>query len=194
MSRSNCTAKECDREQVARGYCHKHWKRWRATGTVEMGRPNHKGMNEVDRFFMYVDKNGPIHPIFQSPCWLWQGGKITGGYAVFRRTTGVVGPVKILVHRYSFELFYYAIPEGMEIDHMCKTRHCVNPQHLDLVTRLENIRRSNRHKVSKMHCINGHRFTPENTYFAKGRLHRACRTCQRASARRQREKQKNVTV
>lgn len=177
MNKQLCIVPDCDRTTVAKGLCHKHWKRMRSNGTLELQRRNYKGMDEQERFWMYVNKQGKPHPIFPTPCWEWTGSLIKGGYALFRlSSTNPSQQEKILAHRYSFELTYYPIPEGMEIDHMCKTRHCVNPDHLDLVTRQENIDRS-----QKSECLRGHPYSPENTKIkrsGKG-YKRVCQLCQK---------------
>lgn len=105
-------------------------------------------------------------------CWLWLGAQDLQGY-------GRLGAR--LAHRVSYELFSGPIPEGLEIDHLCRVRSCVNPAHLEPVTHQENMSRSSligAHNRDKTHCKRGHEFTPEST-----RLHldgaRACRICER---------------
>jgi DNA-binding transcriptional regulator YiaG len=68
-----------------------------------------------------------------SPCWLWQGHIGQLGYGWIKR-----GPV----HRVYFEQARGPVPDGMELDHLCRVRHCVNPDHLEVVTRSENVRRA----------------------------------------------------
>lgn len=93
---------------------------------------------------------------------------------------------KQLVHRVAYELHIGPIPEGMQIDHLCFTRHCVNPAHLEAVTPMVNNMRSSspsRFNAEKTHCHNGHAFTAENTYYRQDRRGRLCRACGAARAR-----------
>ena len=111
-------------------------------------------------------------------CWLWQGVKGRGGYGKFRdhgKTT--------LAHRYAYRKFIGEIPTGLELDHLCRTRECCNPRHLEAVTAQENLLRGNTvaaRNVAKTHCPKGHEYTPANTYrYPDGR--RRCIECRRIS-------------
>ena len=92
-------------------------------------------------FWRHVDKSAG-----EDGCWLWKSKKIRG-YGYFR----IHKPKKVdvSVHRYSYKMAYGEIPAGLQIDHLCSVRHCVQPKHLEAVTCLENNRRSwarGRHK------------------------------------------------
>jgi hypothetical protein len=81
----------------------------------------------------------------------------------------------------------------MEIDHLCRNTHCVNPAHLEPVTHSVNLRRSplmDRHS-HRTHCIRGHEFTPENTMKRNNGKWRACRECQRMHTRNWRAERVN---
>lgn len=106
-------------------------------------------------------------------CWLWMAAT-NGGYGAYGRTTA---------HRASYEIYVGPIPDGMQVDHLCRVRSCVNPSHLEPVTRIENVRR---HYSLIVSCNQGHEFTPENTYVYRG--HRCCRKCNAAAARRLKQK------
>ena len=89
-----------------------------------------------ERFWIKVNKNGPIHPILQTACWLWTGCEITG-YGQFNNDNRKV----VYVHVFSYELHYGPVPLGLEVDHFCSIRNCVRPEHLEAVTPKENCRR-----------------------------------------------------
>jgi len=113
-------------------------------------------------------------------CWCWTGNLNRDGYAYFKfdgRFTSV--------HRASYEEFVGSIPDGMDIDHLCRVRDCVNPDHLEPVSHVENCARGSRAQAT--HCMNGHEFTEVNTYRRKdGRSvnSRRCRQCLSAAQRR----------
>lgn len=121
-----------------------------------------------------LDASTVRHP---GGCWIWTGTLYSNGYG----SIYVDGRVS-LTHRVSYEIRVSKVPEGLEIDHLCRVRSCLNPEHLEPVTHAENMRRAMR-----THCVNGHEFTAENTYRpADGK--RYCRTCRRQRNREQRER------
>lgn|SRR5882724_3004971 len=128
------------------------------------------------RFWAKVDKNGPI-PAYRpdlGPCWIWKG-TCANGYGNVRR-----GKKLFLAHRVTYQALRGIIPDGLEPDHLCRVGACINPWHLELVTHKINMLRGNGvggENARKTHCINGHPFTPENTYQYPSRQHRACRIC-----------------
>lgn len=117
-----------------------------------------------------------------SGCWLWTGALMKNGYGVFDFHKDRLGlPRKSrLAHRISYELHNGEIPKGLDLDHLCRTRCCVNPDHLEPVSRKENLRRSP--LVNKTHCKSGHEFTFENTWIEKNGA-RHCRACHVISER-----------
>lgn len=84
-----------------------------------------------------------------------------------------------MAHRISYELFVEEIPDGMVLDHLCRTPACVNPEHLEPVTRGENTKRGRgvTEQLAKTHCPKGHEYSPENTQVVRN--HRVCRACKR---------------
>ena len=87
-----------------------------------------------------------------------------------------------MAHRFAYELLIGPIPSGLTIDHLCRNTGCVNPAHMEPVTRAENARRHVPHRPA--HCVKGHEFTPENTYSPpKAPGSRQCKTCNRERQR-----------
>lgn len=116
----------------------------------------------------------------ESGCWLWTACKCPKGYGRFN-----IDGRSVPAHRASYEFHVGPIPEGLHVDHLCRTPACVNPAHLEPVTMRENLDRGVRPWASRTHCIHGHPFDEANTYEYDGRRH--CRTCAR---RRTRESQR----
>lgn len=109
----------------------------------------------------------------EAGCWLWQGPVMPNGYG----QANAWGKVW-LVHRLAYTVMVDAIPAGLQIDHTCRKRNCINPGHLEPVTQAENLRRQGAAVTS---CPNGHPYTPENTYRSPGTPNcRRCRQCARA--------------
>lgn len=124
------------------------------------------------RFWEKVDRGGP------DECWAWTGGgpPSYGRFGIGGRTH--------LAHRVAYELMVGPIPDGLDIDHLCRNKVCVNPAHLEPVPHAVNVRRGPKPKPS--HCKRGHEFNQANTYF-KNDGGRQCRACDRQ--RRQESKQ-----
>jgi hypothetical protein len=73
---------------------------------------------------------------YKTPCWLWKNARMANGYGVFRS-----GYKLHSAHRVFYTQTKGTIPKGLDLDHLCKIRHCVNPDHLEAVTRSINISR-----------------------------------------------------
>jgi hypothetical protein len=112
-----------------------------------------------------------IIPEPNSGCWLWTGRIDYNGYGKINREWA---------HRAVYSRLVAPITPGLSIDHICRTRPCVNPAHLEPVTPRENARRGLRGAMLT-HCKNGHEFTPENTWMRPtgDGPHRVCRMCKR---------------
>jgi hypothetical protein len=104
-------------------------------------------------------------------CWYWQGKRQRSGYGRF----AIRHARCTMAHRWAYEYFIGPIPAGLEIDHLCRTRWCVNPLHLEAVTPAVNVARA---AAVRTHCVQGHPFDERNTYWHLGK-HRICRTCSR---------------
>lgn len=115
-------------------------------------------------------------------CWTWTGHCYSNGYSIIAwRATQHLG------HRLSFRFFRGEIPDGLQLDHLCRNRACVNPTHLEPVTAMENTRRAMR-----SHCVNGHPFDVENTWMHKGK--RYCRECRRRRVREYLERRSSAQI
>ena len=111
-------------------------------------------------------------------CWEWTGSVFYHGYGRIQRRGK-----SYIAHRYVYKLLIGPIPEGLELDHLCRNRACCNPAHLRPVTRRENQLAPGSQSVSarnarKTHCKHGHEFSPENT-IQRSDGGRRCRECAR---------------
>lgn len=121
----------------------------------------------LERFLARIDKTTG------APCWLWNGAHIGTGYP---ETWNGTRP--LLAHRVAHELWNGPVPDGFEVDHLCRNTRCLNPEHLEAVEPVVNNLRSRSAaavNARKTHCVNGHEFTPENTIDYGG--NRRCRAC-----------------
>lgn len=140
-----------------------------------------KTQTDIERF---MDK---VSPEPNSGCWLWLGGTNGDGYSNFGMNGGSVRG-----HRWSYEYHIGPIPEGLQIDHLCRVRCCVNPHHLEPVTNQENARRGaacgtfGTHSRSRTHCPYVHPYSEENTYTRKNGTRR-CRACKLVDDRARRK-------
>lgn len=123
-------------------------------------------------------------------CWIWLAGKTGGKFGGYGLTTR--DGKRVCAHQFAYEEKHGPVPDGFELDHLCRNHACVNPTHLELVTHKENILRGTSPaalKARQTHCRKGHLLDEKNTYvYSNG--NRQCRTCHneyQSNLRRQRK-------
>lgn len=167
MANVTCSIDGCDKPAgSARGWCGMHYQRWRNHGDPHR---TLRRMSVEERFWSKVEVGHPLG------CWTWAAGTNAAGYGQFF----VAGSKRMLAHRFAFELLVGPIPDGLTLDHLCRTPACVNPDHLEPVGRGENVLRGEGPTAKlarRTVCKRGHAYTPENTY-TNPSGNRSCRVC-----------------
>jgi hypothetical protein len=138
-----------------------------------MSKPGPKPKPPIERFVNLTRRS-------EGGCWEWIGCRNADGYGQFTPAGRSSNAVR--AHRWAYEHYVGAIPEGMHLDHLCRNRACVNPEHLEPVTCRENVLRGVGNaalNAMKTHCINGHPLSGDNLYIQPASGKRQCRTCQR---------------
>lgn len=125
-------------------------------------------MTRIEDFWQKVEKT--------DTCWNWKACKDRYGYG----RLGHHG-TSVLAHRISYELIKGMIPNGLTIDHLCKNRACVNPDHMEVVTNEVNVQRGESYQAKQTHCKRGHPLSGSNLISYRGS--RGCRECKRVDCR-----------
>ena len=125
-----------------------------------------------------------------SGCWEWTGAVDLHGYGYLTIGSRLDGTRrKAKAHRVAYEALVGPVPEGLDLDHLCRNRGCVNPEHLEPVTRRENLRRGLGligEQLGRDCCAHGHPYSSANTYLSKGA--RVCRRCKADQQARRRQR------
>jgi hypothetical protein len=176
---TECQIRQCQAPVKARGWCLAHYKRYLKTGDPEGSTRKPKS----ERFWAKVEKT--------EACWLWRGTMLTNGYGNFLDDGRYVR-----AHRWSYESVIAPIPAGLDLDHLCRVRHCVNPAHLEPVSRSTNLSRGTVGYTAKQraatvtHCPQGHAYDEQNTSHKDTRYTpggaRRCRACAKEYSRQYR--------
>lgn len=173
QSTRTCSVEGCDKKHDSKGLCGMHALRARRGKPLEQDRATRPELFERN---ISRDHDG---------CWRWTGKVGRNGYGVFSSDY-------FLAHRYAYSLWVGNIPAGMQIDHLCMVKCCVNPSHLEVVTAAENLRRRDvTYGICSAvtHCPAGHPYDEANTYrHPSGR--RCCRECSRLRSKARRAKTK----
>lgn len=172
-----CIEDGCGKGEIARGWCPTHYSRWFRHGSPYLP-------TEEERFWPKVNKDGPIpeYAPHLGPCWVWAAHRSPDGYGTFTSDG-----TSRNAHRVSYQMLIGDIPAGLQLDHLCRVRHCVNPAHLEPVTCRENLMRGDTAaaRIFATVCHRGHPFDERNTRIrSNGR--RRCRICERDRMRAQR--------
>ena len=145
--------------------------------------------NIQERFWAKAPERSP----WPDHCWLWMAGSDGDGYGAF-----AVGTKKRMrAHRVAWFLSGGDIQAGMELDHACRNRMCVRPEHLTLVEKFYNARQGSseqaRRKVRQTHCKRGHEYK-DGSFFLTPEGWRSCRVCVNENARRHYRKNRVVIL
>lgn len=162
-----CAVAECERPAYGRGYCTLHYQRFVKWGDPLLTYTPKRGLDVETRFLTYVDKSGV--------CWQWTGHIARTGYATFYDGRSH------RAHVWAYTHWVGPIPEGLQLDHLCRNKSCVWPDHLEPVTQAENMHRIPGWGPAKTHCKWGHLYDEWNTLYVPGG--RKCRTCRNEQAR-----------
>lgn len=153
---SACSMPDCGRTVIARTWCSTHYWRWHTFGD-----PNREPLTVQERFWAKVNRT--------AQCWQWTASVDSSGYGQFDHK---------IAHRVAWEWLRGPIPEGLQLDHLCRNRRCVNPDHLEPVTAAVNTQRAKAVAPRRTHCRYGHEIGDRPS----------CRRCHADSERSRRQR------
>lgn len=175
-----CEALRCTEPHRAQGYCKLHYNRMRRAGVID-ALPK---LSREEKIWARVDKSGP------EGCWIWTGALDKHGYGEFSENRR-----RRRAHRVVYELVRGEIPPGLVMDHLCRVKSCVNPEHLDPVTHTENVRRGLISYNLRTKCRNGlHDITNPGNIYVNTDGKRSCRICINHNARMKYRKRKGLDL
>lgn len=176
MKHRTCAVTECGKPSRSRGWCPEHYQKWYKTGDPNYVRPTFE-----QRLLGKID--------FSGDCWEWTAVRSPKGYGHFHTRPNQLQ----VAHRAVWEFLIGPLDDDEELDHLCRNRGCVNPDHLEPVPGWVNNLRGfsfSAINLGKSHCVNGHLFDQKNTYWRPGGKGRRCVECRKASDKRVRERRK----
>lgn len=175
--RARCKEEGCGNVAQRRGICTRHYQIWRDENPDLMVT---RGLTCAERFMLYVDKDAP------DGCWQWLRTLKETGYGIYWGSIADEPRKSWSAHRYSYTLAHGPIPAGLVLDHLCRNRGCVNPDHLEAVTSQVNQLRGARNRNANGRCKYGHDLTAEDGYHYTIRGWRVCKRCVEFSSKRPR--------
>lgn len=178
-----CSAPDCDDIAKVKGLCMSHYQQaWRGAPFTRIVR-----FESIEQRFWAKVQEGqpPAHAPEMGPCWLWTSAIQASGHATF----GLARGRNVRAYRWAYEYMVALIPNGLTLDHLCRTPACVNPYHLDPVPLAVNIARI----PTTTHCPAGHEYTSGNTYLPPSGAGKKCRECGRIRCRAYNARRANQT-
>lgn len=164
MAQRTCSVDGCQAAHLARGWCAKHYSRWQKHGD-----PTQSWLTRAEMFWNKV--------AVTDGCWEWTAAKNQSGYGRFWD-----GERCVQAHRWAYEQLVGPIPDALELDHLCRNRGCVRPEHLEPVTGYENILRGeggSAMNARKTRCWRGHSLGEDGDVYVARDGARSCRECRR---------------
>ena len=180
MTDRTCSIEGCEGLHCARGWCKRHYYAWKRNGDPLAFAPQYRlpcRASLEDRFWSKVDMNGPVpdYAPHLGNCWIWRASLDTHGYGRFSmggRSGSLMG-----AHVVAYKLLVGPVPDGLELDHLCRNPPCCRPAHLEPVTHAVNM---TRRMEANARCPAGHQYDEANTRMYRG--HKQCRACDREFA------------